>query len=268
MDLALALADDVGADVVVANDPDADRCAVGVPTSEGWRMLSGDETGTLLADAALRRGERGTYATSIVSSSLLGRQAAAYGQPYVETLTGFKWVGRVAGLVFGYEEALGYAVAPHIARDKDGVSALVRVLELVAELKATGRSLPDRLDEIARQHGVHATAQLSVRVQDLSLIAEAMQRLRAGPPASLGGLEVDQVGDLAQPDGDLPPTDGIRLRLSGGARVVIRPSGTEPKLKCYLEVVEPASQDVPAARAAANDRLDQIRADLAAILDL
>ncbi|UYM03981.1 phospho-sugar mutase [Solicola gregarius] len=272
MDLALALARAVDADVVIANDPDADRCAVGVPDLHGWRMLSGDETGALLADAALRKGIAGTYATTIVSSTLLRRLAAAHDQPYAETLTGFKWIGRVPGLAYGYEEALGYAVAPQIARDKDGISALVRVLELAAGLKADGRTLLDRLDEIAAEHGVHATGQVSVRVSDLGLIAKAMERLRGDPPAVLGGLAVERIDDLSRPDGGLPPTNGLRFVLAADARVVVRPSGTEPKLKCYLEaVVQPeagAVEGVAAARIAAAGRLDAIRADVAALLEV
>jgi phosphomannomutase len=267
MDLATALAQDVGADLVVANDPDADRCGVGVPGPHGWRMLSGDEVGALLGDFALRRGKAGVYAASIVSSSLLGRMAAAHRQPYAETLTGFKWIGRIEGLAYGYEEALGYCVAPDEVRDKDGLSAALLVVELAALLKAEGATLTDRLDEIAATYGVHATDQLSVRVTDLSLIAEAMTRLRTAPPTSLGGLGVEQVEDLTQGSEALPPTDGLRFRLAHGARVVARPSGTEPKLKCYLEVVVPVADDeeegVGAARIVAAQRLDAIRADLA-----
>jgi phosphomannomutase len=272
MDLAIALADEVGADMVVANDPDADRCAVAVPGPHGWRMLSGDEVGALLGDFLLRLGVQGTYAASIVSSSLLGRMAAAAGQPYVDTLTGFKWIGRVEGLAFGYEEALGYCTDPGQVRDKDGLSAAIRIVELAALLKAEGRNLVDRLEEIAVVHGLHATDQLSVRVTDLSLIADAMARLRATPPASLGGLGVEQVDDLALGSPDLPPTEGLRYRLAGGARVVVRPSGTEPKIKCYLEVVVPVEQGaedgVAAARINAVGRLDAIRGDLAAAAGL
>ncbi|NUR07505.1 MAG: phospho-sugar mutase [Nocardioidaceae bacterium] len=272
MDLAMALAAEVGADVVVANDPDADRCAVAVPGPHGWRMLRGDEVGALLGDFLLRTGAQGVYASSIVSSSLLGVLAAAHGHPHEETLTGFKWIGRVEGLVYGYEEALGYCVAPHLVKDKDGVSALLRVVELAALLKAEGRTLADRLDEIARGHGLYATDQLSVRVTDLALIAEVMDRLRSRPPASLGGLAVEQVDDLAEGDGGLPPTDGLRFRLAEGARVIVRPSGTEPKVKCYLEVVVPVEADdeggVDAARISAAGRLDAIRADLSAAAGL
>ncbi len=268
MDLAMARAAEVGADLVIANDPDADRCAVAVPGGpHGWRMLRGDEVGALLGDFLLRRGTQGTYAASIVSSSLLSRLAAAHDQPYVDTLTGFKWIGRVPGLAFGYEEALGYCVAPALVRDKDGVSALLRVVELAAQLKAEGRTLVDRLDDIAREHGLHATDQLSVRVDDLGIIAAAMARLREAPPTSLGGLAVELVEDLSRGDGGLPPTEGLRYRLAEGARVVVRPSGTEPKLKCYLEVVvpvEPGADDgVDAARIVAAGRLDAIRTDLA-----
>jgi phosphomannomutase len=264
MDLAVALAEEVGADIVVANDPDADRAAVAVPGGpHGWRMLRGDEVGALLADFLLRTGVKGTYACSIVSSSLLGRMAAAHGQEYVETLTGFKWIGRVPGLAFGYEEALGYCVAPDLVKDKDGLSALVRIVELAALLKASGRTLTDRLDEIATTYGLHATDQLSVRVTDLALIADAMAKLRSAPPSTLGGLAVEQIEDLSLGTAGIPPTEGLRYRLAEGARVVVRPSGTEPKLKAYLEVVVPVTDSVDAARISAAGRLDAIRTDLA-----
>ncbi len=273
MDLAMALAQEVGADIVVANDPDADRCAVAVPDPHGWRMLRGDEVGALLGDFLLRQGKEGIYAASIVSSSLLGRMAERHGRPYLETLTGFKWIGRIDGLAFGYEEALGYCVAPDQVRDKDGVSAAIRVVELAALLKAEGRTLTDRLDEIASEYGVHATDQLSVRVTDLSVIRQAMATLRSQPPSALGGLAVEQIEDLTQGPETLPPTDGLRYRLAEGARVIVRPSGTEPKLKCYLEVVVPIDEAtrsdegdeaaIGAARIVASQRLDRIRTDLA-----
>ena len=264
MDLAMALADRTGADIVVANDPDADRCAAAVPGPHGWRMLRGDEVGALLAWHLLRTGKQGTYATTIVSSSLLSKMAAAAGQPYAETLTGFKWIGRVPGLVFGYEEALGYCVDPDHVRDKDGVSALLLLCEIAASAKAEGRTLDDLLDDIAIAHGLHATDQLSVRVSDLSEIAAAMDRLRSTPPTTLGGLAVEQVDDLALGSAELLPTEGLRYRLAHGARVVVRPSGTEPKLKCYLEVVVPVNPEdgVAAARIAAAGRLDAVRNDI------
>jgi phosphomannomutase len=272
MDLAMRLAAEVGADLVVANDPDADRCAVAVPGPHGWRMLHGDEVGALLGDFLLRSGVRGVFASSIVSSSLLAVVAASYGQPHQETLTGFKWIGRVPGLAFGYEEALGYCVAPDLVRDKDGVSALLRVVELAALLRSEGRTLVDRLDDLAREHGLFATDQLSARVPHLAMIEQTMNRLRSRPPQSLGGLPVVQVEDLAEGTADLPPTDGLRYRLAERARVVVRPSGTEPKVKCYLEVVVPVGRDadggVDAARIVAAGRLDAIRTDLASAAGL
>jgi len=276
MDLAMALAAEVGADIVVANDPDADRCAVAVPVGDraqsgsGWQMLRGDEVGALLAQHLLGQGKQGVYAQSIVSSSLLGRMAAAAGQPHQETLTGFKWIGRIPGLAFGYEEALGYCVDPEHVKDKDGVSALLLVCELAATVKAQGRTLRDVLDDVARAHGLHATDQLSVRFSDLAQIPATMARLRETPPVSFGGLAVERVDDLSLGTPDLPPTDGLRYLLADGARVIVRPSGTEPKVKCYLEVVvpvEPASDfageaGVDAARISAAGRLDAIRADV------
>ena len=266
MDLAMALAEKSGADLVVANDPDADRCAAAVPGPHGWRMLRGDEVGALLASHLLASGKEGTYATSIVSSSLLGRMAAAARQPYAETLTGFKWIGRVDGLAFGYEEALGYCVDPEHVKDKDGVSALLLLCELAASAKADGRTLIDLLDDIAARHGLHATDQLSVRVTDLAEIAAAMDRLRQTPPTSLGGLAVERVDDLSAGSADLPPTEGLRYHLAEGGRVIVRPSGTEPKLKCYLEVVIPVNPEdgVEAARISAAGRLDALRNDIKA----
>src|SRR6478672_8673006 len=267
MDLATALAARHGVDLVVANDPDADRCAAAVPDAHGWRMLRGDEVGALLAHHLLTTGRRGTYACSIVSSSLLGKMAAAAGQPHEETLTGFKWICRVEGLAFGYEEALGYCCDPEHVRDKDGVSALLLVCELAAQAKAEGRGLTDLLDDIAREHGLHATDQLSVRFDDLAAIPATMDRLRSAPPTTLGGLAVEQVEDLSQGSAALPPTDGLRYSLAEGARVIVRPSGTEPKVKCYLEVVIPVETGsdgagADAARISAAGRLDAIKADL------
>jgi phosphomannomutase len=264
MDLAMGLASERHADLVVANDPDADRCAAAVPGAHGWRMLRGDEVGALLGAHLLAKGRTGVFAASIVSSSLLGKMARAAGQGYAETLTGFKWIGRVEGLAFGYEEALGYCCDPEHVRDKDGVSALLLLCEMAAAAKADGRTLDDLLDDIARAHGLHATDQLSIRVSDLSLIGQAMESLRSAPPASLGGLRVERVDDLALGSADLPPTDGLRYSLADQARVVVRPSGTEPKLKCYLEVVVPVApgEDVGAARISAAGRLDAIKGDL------
>ena len=264
MDLALAAAKAHGADLVVANDPDADRCAAAVLGPHGWQMLRGDEVGALLAHHLIAKGRTGVYATSIVSSSLLGTMAREAGQPHAETLTGFKWIGRLDGLAFGYEEALGYCVDPEHVKDKDGVSALVVLCELAARAKADGRTLHDLLDDIALEHGLHATDQLSVRFTDLAGISAAMERLRSAPPVALGGLAVERVEDLTTGSADLPPTDGLRYTLAEGAQVVVRPSGTEPKVKCYLEVVVPVSEEdgVDAARISAAGRLDAIKADV------
>ncbi|MFI7441177.1 phospho-sugar mutase [Nonomuraea indica] len=319
MDLAAALAARVGADLVIANDPDADRCAVGVPLADGTvRMLTGDELGGLLAEHVITHtsGDR-MVATTIVSSTLLGKIARAHGVRYGETLTGFKWIIKAGpGLVFGYEEAIGYSVGTDPApdgdgdhdsdadsnadgdrdadgggnrdgdggrgcdregdggetrlpvRDKDGIGAALTVAAIAAAAKRDGRTLVDLLDEQARRYGLHATSQLSVRVDDLSLIAGAMARLRAAPPVALGGRTVERADDLSRGDGGLPPTDGLRYTLSDDARVVVRPSGTEPKLKCYLEVVVPVTDEVGAARARAAADLDAITADLKAALAL
>ncbi|WP_163508752.1 phospho-sugar mutase [Fodinicola acaciae] len=240
MDLVRALAAKTGADIAIANDPDADRCAVAVadpargPASDpdSWRILRGDEVGVLLADHLIRLGRTGTYATTIVSSQMLRSIAEKAGQPYAETLTGFKWIVRAGEpLAYGYEEALGYCVAPDLVRDKDGISAAILIADLAARLKAAGATLLDRLDELARVHGRHQTDQLSVRVTDVAEIAAAMARLRAHPPAALLGRPVTGNVDL------LPDADVVTLRADG-VRVVVRPSGTEPKLKAYLETVE------------------------------
>ena len=267
IDLALELAGRSSADLVIANDPDADRCAVAAPTPDGWQMLRGDEVGALLATYLIARepGLSGVFACSIVSSSLLGKIAGRHGIAYAETLTGFKWIGRIDGLRFGYEEALGYCVDPDAVRDKDGVSAAVLIAELAATLRAEGRGLANALDDIARGYGLHATDQLSVRVADLAQIDTVMERLRTTPPSTLGGRTVEEVDDLSLGVGGLPPTEGVRYWLAESARVIVRPSGTEPKIKCYLEVViEAADGDVAAAREAAAGHLTAIKADLAA----
>ena len=268
LDLALARAKAHGADLVIANDPDADRCAVAVPDPvDGWRMLRGDEVGALLGVHLCRTGRArsGVFATTIVSSSLLGRMAAQYGLGYAVTLTGFKWLGRVPGLRYGYEEALGYCVDPDAVRDKDGISAALLVCELAAATQARGASLLEMLDELAIEYGLHATDQLSIRVADLTEIDAMMDRLRADPPTELGGRAVESVEDLTTGTAELPPTDGLSYRLTDGARVVVRPSGTEPKLKCYSEVIVPVTgSDVTQARKYAEAEFAKLRADLAA----
>lgn len=253
LDLALRLAEQ-SADLVLANDPDADRCAVAVPDSGVWRMLRGDEVGVLVADALLRKGIHGTYATTIVSSSMLKALAKRHGVGYAETLTGFKWITRAApDLVYGYEEALGYAVAPSLVRDKDGISAALLIAEYAALLRSEGSSLPQRLDELAAEFGRYTTDQVSVRVDDIAAISTMMARLRAAPPATLLGARV-AVTDR------LPGADVLTLSFSGG-RVVIRPSGTEPKLKAYLEVVV-----ADGSRDEATRRMSRLRAEVSALI--
>jgi phosphomannomutase len=248
MDLLLARAERAGADLAIANDPDADRCAVAVPDRGRWRMLHGDEVGILLADHLMSQSRTGLYATTVVSSSMLGALCRARGHRYAETLTGFKWIVRAtdgsdAPLRYGYEEALGYCVAPDHVRDKDGISAALLVAELVARLAMRGRTLVDRLDELATEVGVHLTGALSVRVERVGDGAAILHGLRADPPATLAGRVVAAM--------DEPAADVFRLRAEG-CRVVIRPSGTEPKLKVYLESLEPVGPDgVDPARARA-----------------
>jgi phosphomannomutase len=266
IDLALDLARATGADIAIANDPDADRCALAAPFGGEWRMLTGDELGVLLADDALRRGVAGTYACSVVSSTLLGTMAAVHGQPFATTLTGFKWIGRVPGLAFGYEEAIGYCTDPGAVADKDGITTLVRILDLAARLRAAGTTVADRLDEIARDFGVHHTSQLAFRVADLSLIGDAMARIRSLPPTALAGDPVT-VADLADGWAGLPPTDGL-LFDGASVRAVVRPSGTEPKLKCYLQVRRPAGEGLAESRAAAAAAMALARVDLTAALGL
>ncbi|GEJ98170.1 phospho-sugar mutase [Streptomyces sp. 1-11] len=269
MDLAFARARATDPDLVIANDPDADRCAVAVRDGADWRMLRGDEVGSLLAAHLVARGAAGTFAESIVSSSLLGRIAESAKLPYEETLTGFKWIARVDGLRYGYEEALGYCVDPEGVRDKDGITAALLITELASVLKEQGRTLLDLLDDLAVEHGLHATDQLSVRVEDLSVISDAMRRLRERPPTELAGLAITRAEDLTLGTDRLPPTDGLRYTLDG-ARVIVRPSGTEPKLKCYLEVVVPAPDHtaLPAARTRAGELLAALKRDLSAAAGL
>lgn len=273
MDLSLVDARAQGADVIIANDPDADRCAAGIPFGGDYRMLTGDEVGALLGWWIAERGRldgtpaTGVYAQSIVSGTLLERIATDAGLGYATTLTGFKWIAKVPDLRFGYEEALGYCCDPEAVKDKDGITAALLILEMVAALKAQGRGPQDVLDDLARKFGLYATSQLSVRVSDLSLISDAMTRLRADPPTSLGGREVVRMDDLANGADGLPPTDGLRFTLKD-ARVIIRPSGTEPKLKCYLQVVVPVTGDIADARGTARSEIEVLRSGVAEALAL
>jgi len=268
IDLAIELAKQVDADVVIANDPDADRCAVAVPDPPtGWRMLHGDEVGAALAEDVAGGLDTGVLANSVVSSRQLAVIAAEHGLGYARTLTGFKWLGRVDNLAYAYEEAIGYCVRPDLVRDKDGISAAVAVARLVSRLKGQGRTLIDLLDDLAYRHGLYLTSQLSVRVADPDRIAAVMTRLRQDPPAELAGSEVSQVIDLAEGWDDLPPTEGIVLMTAENDRVIVRPSGTEPKVKCYLEVIWPVPEDADRAgmtwvRESAAARLETIKAHL------
>ena len=272
MDLALELAEQTGPDLVIANDPDADRCAAAIAGPGGWRMLRGDEVGALLGAHILARGVAPgrPFANSIVSSRLLGAMARAQGVEHVETLTGFKWIGRVPDLAFGYEEALGYCVDSAHVRDKDGVSAALLLTELAATRKALGSDVQTVLDELAIAHGVYATDSFSIRVSDPSLIGAIMATLRAEPLREVGGSAVVRAEDLAQGSGDLPPTEGLRYYLADDSRIIVRPSGTEPKLKIYLEVIEPVADvgDLREARGRAAYRLGAVRSGMEAATSL
>ncbi|MEY4164115.1 MAG: hypothetical protein RLZZ79_1067 [Actinomycetota bacterium] len=245
IDLALAKAREVGADLVIANDPDADRCAAAINDSKtGWRMLRGDEVGIILGEylAVNAPDKVGVFANSIVSSSALRKIAEHYQLPFTETLTGFKYLAKVTNLRFGYEEALGYCVDAKIVNDKDGISAALLLAQIAADLKEVGSNFESFLDQIWQRIGFHATRQISVRTRDLSDIENVMGRLRTNRPTSIAGFEITGFDDLEQPSDGLPPTNGIRLWLAGKYRVIVRPSGTEPKIKCYIEVVEPTAE--------------------------
>ena len=263
MDLALETAQRVRPDVIVANDPDADRCAIGVPTPGGdYRMLSGDEVGYALGWWASRReSSRRTLAQSLVSGGMLKAIADSSTLDYQQTLTGFKWIGRIPTLRFGYEEALGYCVDPETVRDKDGITAALAVVDLIAELKAESRSILDLLDDLAREHGLYATRQVSLRVADLATIRDIMESLRSQPPATVAKRAVETIIDLQQGT-DLPPTEGLVLILAGQGRIIVRPSGTEPKIKAYLQVVVEVGSSIDDARETAERQLDDLANDV------
>lgn len=269
LDLAFQAARESGADLVIANDPDADRVAAGVPDADaegGWRRLTGNEVGWLLGWRAARAARAGTLACSLVSSPALSEVARVHGLDFVETLTGFKWISRAPGLIYGYEEALGYLVDPDKVRDKDGISAAVAVLSLFSELRAAGETLESHLDAFALEFGAFASAQISIRVADLAEIPRAMARLRAAPPAEVGGIPVEGVDDFLLGLDGFAPNDILRLRLAGGGRVIVRPSGTEPKLKCYLDASS-AQGSAAERRAAATAAVATLEAGMRALLD-
>ncbi len=243
IDLALATARTHSADLVIASDPDADRCAAAIKDRDGrWRMLRGDELGVIFGEWIARTTPKGTFGNSIVSSSILRKISAHYGINFKEVLTGFKWLAKIEDLAFGYEEAIGYAVDSETVNDKDGISAAIFLAQIASDLAADGKDLNDLLDEVWARHGFHATEQISIRVANMSAISKLLANLRNNPPQELAGRAVESVDDLAAPTDGLPPTDGVRLWLSGGVRIIIRPSGTEAKLKCYIEVITPDQQ--------------------------
>jgi len=266
-DALLDLAADVGADIAVALDPDADRCAVGIPTPYGWQMLSGDETGWLLGDYVLAHAQPGVaVASTVVSSRMLAAIAAAHDARHVETLTGFKWLARAAGgdLVYAYEEAIGHCVDPAAVRDKDGITAAVLCCDLVATLAAQGRSVPDALDELARRHGVHVTSAVTIHTEDARRV---MQRLRGSPPQRLAGYPVtveDLLGRRGQQRTDAMIFTGGDERT--GVRLAVRPSGTEPKIKAYIEIHQPATNDLAGARVEADEIRTRVEADASGLL--
>lgn len=272
LDLAFATARSGRAELIIANDPDADRFAAAVPDGsapEGFRRLTGNEVGALLgwraAHQASRDGRKGgALACSIVSSPALGAVAHEYGLHFAETLTGFKWISRVPDLVFGYEEALGYLVNPGTVRDKDGISAALAFLSLASELAAEGRNIDDELEAFAERFGLFGSEQISLRVTDLSEIGRIMAGLRASPPTGIGGLAVARTEDLLSPGGVLPPTDALRFSLDG-ARLIARPSGTEPKVKLYLDAWS-TDPDAAARRSAVSSRLAALRSGATALL--
>jgi len=241
IDLSLELAREVSADVVIANDPDADRCAAAIHDQGTWRMLTGDELGSLfgeyLATSSPEKYVEKSFANSIVSSSILSKIAARHGIEFHETLTGFKWLAKIENLGFGYEEAIGYSVDPQTVNDKDGVSAAIMLARIAGELKSKGSSIAQYLDHINSTYGFHKTVQISIRVIDISSIGQVLNMLRATTPEDIAGIKVVRFDDLMKPSGSLPPTDGLRFYLEHNIRVIIRPSGTEPKVKCYIEVV-------------------------------
>lgn len=246
MDQSMETAKANEADLVLANDPDADRLCVAYRDSTGnYIQLSGDELGLLLAEElagrAKREGVSGTLACSIVSSSAIEKVAKHYGLEFTQTLTGFKWVGRVPNLVFGYEEALGYCVDSKRVKDKDGLSAALVVADIATTLAASGYTIGDQLEKLGARDGYFATDQISIRVKDLSIIENLMKKLRSNRTQELDGQEV-QFTDFMGGWGNLPGTDAIQLDLADGRRVIVRPSGTEPKLKCYLLAVSNESQ--------------------------
>ena len=260
IDLALKKARDFGADLVIANDPDADRCAAAINDPlVGWRMLRGDELGIVFGEWIARSKPKGSFANSIVSSSTLRKISGHYGIDFQEVLTGFKWIAKIEDLAFGYEEAIGYAVDSDNVNDKDGISAAIFLAQIAMDLKRDGLTISDLLNQVWERHGFHGTEQISIRVTDMSAITHLLTGLRANPPREIAGRAVESIDDLAAPSDGLPPTDGLRIWLAGGIRIIVRPSGTEAKMKCYIEVVTATSDE-------SQKLLDEIRQPLKELL--
>ena len=260
LDLALETAKTFDADLVIANDPDADRCSVAIKDHDlGWRALRGDEIGAILGEVIAKSTQSGTLANSIVSSSVLSKVATAHNLDFEETLTGFKYIAKIPNLIFGYEEAIGFCVDSHTVNDKDGISAALLLAQIATDLKSEGKTLIDLLDEIWKTYGFHATEQISIRVTDIAVISTIMNKLRANPLLEIAGFKVASMDDLAKPANSLPPTDGLRFTLEQNIRIIIRPSGTEPKIKCYIEVVH-------SEKTIAMSLLEQLRPSLRELL--
>ncbi len=260
IDLALKKAHDFGADLVIANDPDADRCAAAINDPQvGWRMLRGDELGIVFGEWIARSKPKGSFANSIVSSSTLRKISGHYGIDFQEVLTGFKWIAKIENLAFGYEEAIGYAVDSDNVNDKDGISAAIFLAQIAVDLKRDGLTISDLLNQVWERHGFHGTEQISIRVTDMSAITHLLAGLRANPPREIARRAVESIDDLAAPRDGLPPTDGLRIWLAGGIRIIVRPSGTEAKMKCYIEVVTATSGE-------SQKLLDEIRQPLKELL--
>ena len=260
LDHALETARTFDADLVIANDPDADRCSVAIKDRDlSWRALRGDEIGAILGEVMARSAKSGTLANSIVSSSVLSKIAAHHKLNFEETLTGFKYIAKIPDLIFGYEEAIGFCVDSQTVNDKDGISAALLMAQIATDLSVEGKTLLDLLDEIWKTYGFHATEQISIRVNDHSTISSLMKKLRNNPLTDIAGFKLLTMDDLAKPTNSLPPTDGIRFTLEQNIRIIIRPSGTEPKIKSYIEVVN-------AEKSVALSLLEQLRPSLRELL--
>ena len=260
LDLAFETATTFDADLIIANDPDADRCSIAIKDRNStWRALRGDEIGALLGESIARNIKSGTLANSIVSSSILSKIAARHGLDFQETLTGFKYIAKIPHLAFGYEEAIGFCVDAMTVNDKDGISAALSIAQIATDLHSQGKTLLDFLDEIWDIYGFHATEQISIRVTDISSIAVIMNKLRANPLSEISGFKVLSSDDLSNPRNSLPPTDGLRFMLENNIRIIIRPSGTEPKIKCYVEIVN-------SDKLIAQSLLEQLRPSLRELL--